>query len=166
MKEKTQWYVGAPNGVVVCIDRDHPGFALEGRLWHSYSEEPVLFNDLGCMVLWMEDFFDKLNYPHREVNRRAFLPDDTYLLLKREERIKIMSDETLLGKHGDVGTFIVRVQHRQNNSMQGRITWMEQDRTVLFRSAWEMIRLIEEAVRTVAPDENADNEPTWFGERE
>lgn len=49
-----------------------------------------------------------------------------------------MSDEELLNKHGDLGTFIIRVQHRQNSSWQGRITWMDEDKTVYFRSMWEL----------------------------
>ena len=40
-----------------------------------------------------------------------------------------MSDEELLRKHGELGTFVVRVQHRENSSWQGRITWMEKNRT-------------------------------------
>ena len=73
-----------------------------------------------------------------------------------------MSDESLLTKHGDIGTFIVRVQHRQNSSWQGRITWMEEDRTIQFRSVWEMIKLIENAVDSVSTDEG--EEITWFPE--
>ena len=71
-----------------------------------------------------------------------------------------MSDEKLLTKHGELGTFIVRVQHRQNSSWQGRITWMEEDKTIYFRSVWEMIKLIESAVDTVSLPEDSD-EPSW-----
>ena len=73
-----------------------------------------------------------------------------------------MSDEQLLQKHGDIGTFIVRVQHRQNSSWQGRITWMEEDKTIQFRSVWEMIKLIESAVDTVSEQDEGEQEPTWF----
>ena len=77
-----------------------------------------------------------------------------------------MSDETLLSKHGDIGTFIVRVQHRQNSSWQGRITWMEEDRTIQFRSVWEMIKLIESAVDTVCSPVSDGAQATWFPEEE
>ena len=71
-----------------------------------------------------------------------------------------MSDEQLLQKHGDIGTFIVRVQHRQNSSWQGRITWMEEDKTIQFRSVWEMVKLIENAMDTVSTSEEGE-EPSW-----
>ena len=76
-----------------------------------------------------------------------------------------MKDKALLSKHGDIGTFIVRVQHRQNSSWQGRVTWMEQDRTIQFRSVWEMIKLIESAVDMVSEQENRPEE-LWFAEEE
>ena len=74
-----------------------------------------------------------------------------------------MSDQELLKKHGELGTFIVRVQHRQNSSWQGRITWMEEDRTLCFRSVWEMIKLIASAVETPG-EEPEEKEPSWFEE--
>lgn len=72
-----------------------------------------------------------------------------------------MEEEELLRRHGDLGTFIVRVQHRQNSSWQGRITWADQNKTVNFRSIWEMVRLIGDALDTAgAPDENGE-EAHW-----
>ncbi len=74
-----------------------------------------------------------------------------------------MSDEELLNKHGDLGTFIIRVQHRQNSSWQGRITWMDEDKTVYFRSMWEMLKLIDSAVGTGGQEESLE-EPSWTDE--
>ena len=72
-----------------------------------------------------------------------------------------MKDKALLTKHCDLGTFIVHVQHRQNSSLQGRITWMETNRTVSFRSVWEMIKLIAGALDTVSEPEDPGREPDW-----
>lgn len=72
-----------------------------------------------------------------------------------------MSDQELLKKHGELGTFIVRVQHRQNSSWQGRITWSDRGKTVYFRSVWEMVRLIAEALNTVSKQERESTEVTW-----
>lgn len=76
----------------------------------------------------------------------------------------MMSDEELLRKHGELGTFVVRVQHRENSSWQGRITWMEKNRTLYFRSVWEMVKLIASAVETTgdAAEEPEEKEPSWF----
>lgn len=77
-----------------------------------------------------------------------------------------MSDEQLLKQHGELGTFVVRVQHRQNSSWQGRVTWMEKDRTLYFRSTWELLKLIASAVELPGEDAKAEEEetPSWFEE--
>ena len=136
-----------PNGVILCINgTQHQQF--HGLLYHSYHTEPFPFENAQQMVHLMEQLYDYLNFPHPGNNERSFRED------------------ALLSKHGDIGTFIVRVQHRQNSSWQGRITWMEEDKTIYFRSIWEMIKLIESAVDTVSEqEEDADEaEPVWFGE--
>ncbi|MEZ3433507.1 MAG: hypothetical protein K1W34_02540 [Lachnospiraceae bacterium] len=49
----------------------------------------------------------------------------------------------MLEKHGDIGTFVIRVQHRQHSSWQGRVTWLEEDKSVYFRSVLELIKIID-----------------------
>lgn len=83
--------------------------------------------------------------------------EEGYIDMKEREQLK---------KHGDLGTFVVHVQHRQNSSWQGRITWMEKRQTVSFRSAWEMIRIVTGALDTVEDREGgiggqqAEEEPS------
>ena len=77
-----------------------------------------------------------------------------------------VGDEGLLRKHGELGSFVVRIQHKQNSSWQGRITWMEKDQTLCFRSAWELLKLIESAVETTkGPEDGEEEEPPWFDEK-
>ena len=162
--EKTQWYIGAPNGVVLCINGNNGG-ELSGEFFHSYSKAPVPFQGIGQMTLRMEKLYDWLRFPHPGTNSRTFTETEKQSGWT-QERKKQMSDEELLTKHGDIGTFIVRVQHRQNSSWQGRITWMEEDRTIQFRSVWEMIKLIESAVDRVSEPEDDSAEAIWFPEAE
>lgn len=76
----------------------------------------------------------------------------------------MMKDGEQTGRHGDLGTFVVHVQHRQNSSWQGRITWMDQNKTVYFRSIWEMIKLVEEALNMVSEQEDSPGERFWQDE--
>ncbi len=66
--------------------------------------------------------------------------------------------EELLKKHGELGNFLVKVQHRQNGTWQGKLTWLEEGKTVSFRSVWEMIKLMENAL---GEDEPEDEIPDW-----
>ncbi|MBR0445328.1 MAG: hypothetical protein IJK14_08185 [Clostridia bacterium] len=158
MEQHSQWYIAAPNAVVVCIDHRND-WEFTGDLFHAYQTDPTPFSDLGQMTLLMEKLFDELQFPHPGTNERSFFPQNKPFS-SHQERTKVMSDEQLLQKHGDIGTFIIRVQHRQNSSWQGRITWMEADKTIQFRSIWEMIKLIENAVDIVSISEEGD-EPSW-----
>ena len=160
---ESQLYIGAPNGVILCID-DHTGGEFKGRLYHSYSLEPRHFVSMGYMVHMMEELYDMLDYPRAATNRRSFTDQGTGSPGKkgraRKEHKKVMSDSELLNQHGYQETFIVRVQHRQNSTWQGRITWADQNKTLTFRSVWEMIHLMESAMSTdMAPEEIPDPEP-------
>ncbi len=52
----------------------------------------------------------------------------------------------MLKKHGDVRSLIIRVQNRQHSTWQGLVTLMEENKTVSFRSALELIKIIDEVV--------------------
>ncbi len=44
------------------------------------------------------------------------------------------------------GTFVIRVEYTQNNSWQGSVTWTEQNKTECFRSALELLQLVDNAL--------------------
>ena len=152
-------YIGAPNGIVLCVDAVNTG-GCSGRYYHAYSTEPVVFDSFGQMLFKMESFFDDLSFPHRGNSERNFVETGkTYRTGK--ERNKVMSDNELLAKRGDQETFIVRVQHRQNNTWQGRITWAEKNKTLNFRSIWEMIHLMENALYNEIPENELPEIRSW-----
>ena len=156
---KTHWYIGAPNGVILCVDVMGRG-GPAGQMFHSYQTDGIPFAGADQMIFHMEELFNALNYPRPGTNERSFTSAKSSEA-HYTERDRIMKDEALLSKHGDLGTFIVRVQHRQNSSWQGRITWMEQDKTISFRSVWEMVKLIESAVDTVCTEQDVEETPSW-----
>ncbi len=157
--EKSQCYIGTPNGVILCVDCIR-GQQLHARFYHAYQQEPVVVYTIEDLLFELEAFYDSINFPHPTTNDRIF-QGALRQGKNRKERKKIMSDKELLSKHGDLGTFIIRVQHRQNSSWQGRITWMDKDKTVYFRSIWEMIKLVGSALDTVSVPEDGELELGW-----
>ena len=137
---------------------------VAGRFWHGYQAEPVEFSHWHQLITGMERFFDDIQFPFPTTNFRSF-GDTQRRMNHRQETGRTMADEELLKKRGDLGSFIVRVQHRQNSSWQGRITWIEEDKTVYFRSIWEMIKLVESALDTV-DIEKEGMEISWSEEPE
>ena len=45
------------------------------------------------------------------------------------------------------GTFIIKVENNRNNSWHGEIVWAEENRSEKFRSALELIKLMDEAMK-------------------
>lgn len=129
-------------------------------MYHAYAQVPKEFKNLEEMLFEQEELYDFLNFPYPATNDRTF-SDGTQRRDIVQERTRIMSDKDLLSKHGDLGTFIIRVQHRQNSSWQGRVTWTEKDKTVYFRSVWELIKLIAGALDTVSEPEEGQEEISW-----
>ena len=156
--DRSQWYIGTPSGVVLCVDRIS-GSQFSGRMYHAYSRETTVVDGIGPLLFELEKFFDSINFPHASTNERSFR-ERIPVAGSMRKREKIMSDEELLKKHGELGTFIIRVQQRQNSSWQGRITWMDKDETVYFRSVWEMIKLIASALDRT-DGEKEEGEASW-----
>ena len=153
----TQRYLGMPNAVVLCID-EFVNDDLSGRIYHSYQVEATkIVNKIDALEK-MERLFNELNFPFPGNNERHFVKQEEHI--EREKKEKMVKDDEILEMHGDLGTFIIRVQHRQNSSWQGRITWVEEDKTLYFRSIWEMMKLIDEAMEKYRPVDE-DDTPKW-----
>jgi hypothetical protein len=155
----SQVYIGTPNGVVLAIDQ-RKGAELKARYYTSYEREAHEVTNWDQLFFELEKFYDDLRFPYPTNNMRSF-GEEQKRGYPQPTKEKVVKDEELLMNHGDLGSFIIRVQHRQNSSWQGRITWIEKNQTMYFRSAWEMMKLIESALDTVAPPEDAAEEPGW-----
>lgn len=66
-----------------------------------------------------------------------------------------MSDEIFDSERGEKATFVVQVRFRQNATWQGTVTWAEKNETRHFRSALELLKMMDE---TLAGEAQAQNE--------
>ncbi|MBS5083473.1 MAG: hypothetical protein KH031_25350 [Clostridiales bacterium] len=57
-----------------------------------------------------------------------------------------MDKDEVINQSGDQATFIVHVQYRQNATWQGQVVWAEKKITKNFRSALELLKLIDNAL--------------------
>lgn len=134
-------YIGTPNGIVLCADRNDNGI-LTGRLYHGYSTEAIPFRGYEDVIRTAEALFDALGFPHKATSDRNIY-GQARRDKKKEGMTKVMEDDRLLEQHGDMGTFVIRVQHRQHSSWQGMVTYLDKDKTVYFRSALELMKIID-----------------------
>ena len=152
-----QLYIGTPNAVILCIDSIR-NCTVCGRMYHLYSREAASFSSWKDALKQMEGLYNSLDCPRPANIMRSFVgaPQQLTEYIGRKDWTKVMSDDELLNQHGYLDTFIVRVQHRENSTWQGRITWADKNKTLSFRSVWEMVHLMEEAISSDAPAESID----------
>ena len=58
----------------------------------------------------------------------------------------MVKGENGFGKTGEMASFVIHVKKRQNSTWQGDIFWAEKQEKCYFRSALEMLKLIDNAL--------------------
>ena len=138
--------VYAPNVVCICADK-LTETSCSGRLYTRYGSEAESFDDISALLLKIDRFFDKINYPEASTRSRSFNEDKTGSMQPRKINLEasVSVDEFLKNK-GKIATFFVRVQSRQNSTWQGVFWWAEKDTETEFVSALDVLKLIDRAV--------------------
>ena len=143
------------NVICNCVNK-YSGRFIRGELYNSYSKEPYRYDDIIEMLQIMEELYDTLQFPMSSTESRFFFNKKQNL--KRKGMTRLMQDEMMLDKRGEKGTFIIQVQYRQNSSWQGKIVWVEKNETQHFRSALELIKLMDGALSEGVVSESNQSE--------
>lgn len=111
---------------------------FEGYLENPYYREIKWFNNLTQMLFLLDETADELNYPQRSNERR---------------RIEEKPPDRLNGESGypppkeqiskPIASFRIRIMFRQNASWQGYCEWLGSKKGANFRSALELIQLMD-----------------------
>ena len=146
--------LNSPNIINLCLD-SYDNERQRGKLYHQYTPDAIVFATLFEAFGRMEQLYDKLCYPQAATRIRSFSegrPKPAYGSTlespsEKREEIKVMeSFEEMIGHRGRDATFLIRVKCRQNSSWQGEVTWVDEQKRKYFRSALELIRLIDSAM--------------------
>lgn len=133
----------APNLVAVCFQEKNPE---RGEVYHRYSREGVPFEAMYQMVGFVDNLCDDIGYPVRSTNLRSLVRKHITKRRNHRKMERVMELSELLEKKGAEGTFLVHVQFRQNATWQGQVTWVDKKQTCQFRSALELMKLIDSAL--------------------
>lgn len=136
----------------VCVDGGAPDFPL--RLYHAYDARPIRLRTLDRILFEMEALFDAVKIPQAAYLTRSFYRPP---LSARKEAFAPMSDLDVKNNRGSKATFVVHVQYRQHATWQGTVVWAEENKSRRFRSALELLKLIDSALE----EEDAKN-PSFF----
>ncbi len=154
----TEYKLFAKNLICVCID-SFDNYDYNGRIWNQYDEKPSLFYGCVDMVSQMDELYDKWKFPqkankYRTFNKKKEVVNTYQNILRGGSK---MSIHNIQDKRGDKGTFVVQVQYRQNSTWQGQVIWAEKNKKEYFRSALELMKLIDSAMSEENVDKEADS---------
>lgn len=134
--------LAAPNLITVCVDESQAS-EISGRLYHGYSQEPQSFENVVQLIRYMADFYDSIRFPESSVVLREFTSEKRAM---EELHEKSMEYQQLMEQNGICATFHIFVKYRQNATWQGSVNWVEKKEKQQFRSALELLKLIESAL--------------------
>ena len=146
-------FYSAPNLVRVCVDQ-YVGGDMSGRLYHFYCRDALPFQNTGDLVMQMDQFYDALNFPQAAVVTHGFRTKTVNRIDRNAE--KCQGAEEMEQHKGDIATFVVHVQYRQNATWQGKVVWTDENRECSFRSALELIKLMDNAMDSVEGQPGAE----------
>ena len=67
--------------------------------------------------------------------------------------VRCLQDEKNRNTLGKKGTFVVHVQYLENSTWQGEIVWTEKNESLKFRSALELLKIMDSALATTEQGE-------------
>lgn len=141
--EEKRWYA-APHLINICVDGNQ-NQDIAGRIYHGFADEPVYFSSAGNMMLQIETLCDRIGYPQAAVVARSF-KGRSHTEKKKEEAVDMRKPEEILKQNGEEATFVLHIKFRQNATWQGSVTWAEENVRRDFRSALELLKLIDSAL--------------------
>ena len=123
-----------PYGSRTCIIQiySYEGRNPRGILQNKEMERAVAFENLTQLLLAMDSLFDELGTPQRSMEPRSF------------GGVRSAAQPDVGGFSGKpAATFKVEVLFRQNASWQGTAVWLDKNEEAQFRSALELILLLD-----------------------
>lgn len=146
------FHSGAPNLCRVCVDA-WAGGEVTGRLYHCYSKQPEPIGRTSDVLDSIDRLCDRLNYPARTQQPRHFGPAKPKPQTTQKKVEPQMTRQELAEQKGKMATFVVHVMYRQHSTWQGSVTWAETGEKANFRSALELIKLMDSAMDESLPPE-------------
>ena len=121
----------------LCVDSYEQGVPV-GRFYNPACPGGTAFRSLSQLLIRLQELLDGMRFPQASTLTRSF----------SGERMELERDKGPPGseERGALGTFTVRVLFRQNSSWQGSVTWLEGRREESFRSALELVFLLDSAM--------------------
>ena len=119
--------------------------SVVGRLWHGCRGEEASFANLMQLLLLLDKILENQGFPDAQLGCKSFATPETL-------PCSLQTDTAEAGKPscGTLASFRLKILFRQNTSWQGIVTWTESRQEQTFRSALELIMLLDSALTHAA----------------
>lgn len=125
----------AYRNTLVCIDEYQDGIP-SGRFYNPSCTEGKSFRGIMEFLSSMEDVLESMDFPKAFTVTRSFT----------DSRPGGADPPGSSERTGKQATFALRILFRQNASWQGSVTWLEGKKEQSFRSALELVLLMNSAL--------------------
>lgn len=137
MPNGNPWELGL---FVVCVD-SWSTCACSGRFANTVLGEHGSFRDMGRLLMHLEHCLNISDQPQSFCTLRRFGGSPMFWPAE-ENRQRI--------RPGNLATFHIHIRFRRNASWQGTVTWLERHRSMPFRSALELLGLMDSVLTPCA----------------
>lgn len=134
---------------LICID-SYEADMLKGRLVDYANNTVTNFENAITMLKLLRESLDVLEFPRNYTKLRQF-SDAVQTDMCEYDEISSLNSKVEERK-GKKATFNIRIIFRQNATWQGTIFWQEGKREIAFRSVYELLMLMDEAIRKLLVD--------------
>ena len=126
----------------ICVDSLEGG-QVSGQVVSRRLSKAMPFDNLGSLVLRLEDVLEVQNFPQAFQRSRSFQPREVTSAYAAGGTGHGMPASEVTGTAAGVEKFMLQVLTRRNSTWQGRVTWQNGD-SQDFSSDLELFHLTEE----------------------
>ena len=149
-----------------------------GEILNMYCEKPISCTDMGDFLLKLDALYEHLNYPMANMRVRSFSKQQKPVshnaapsaepaacfdsnifniyqqLRKKEQHAESLSTHQKKHDKPVFEVFFINTIFRQHASWQGEVLWEKTGQKVCFRSALELLHLIQSALQKTKPNDD------------
>jgi len=114
----------------------YDGRSIAGTIGNKLYAEEITFMNTGQFIFAIDDLQNDLSFPQENMQRRKFSGANG-----ASQPTSKAPQQNFTGN--PLATFKVAVMFRQNASWQGSVTWVEKEMESPFRSALELLILLD-----------------------
>lgn len=147
--KKLQQAVPKRGDILVVLSGD---LAMTGWVVSKYFRKCYRYESEYDLLRALEGLCDGMGFPQPAFAGRTFGARQKRSVAPAGRAVAYGEGELESIMENEKATFIVNVMFRKNATFQGSITWVEREKTQYFRSAFEMLKLMDEARRQGSQD--------------